>query len=89
MSNPQQTSTEADLVGQKLRYAVLHSELFFPGVGQLGKTLTTEFNPLTKPVDMTYIGNNLVLLKVKNSAGKLVKFLVSTAQFTHMVLADE
>lgn len=61
--SPSTPSTPATSDTRPIMYAVLHSHLFFPGLGQYGPTLTLNADASNRKIDsMVWDGNTLTVV---------------------------
>ncbi len=74
--------------GRQVTYAVTHTNLFVPGLGEIRKELSNVDNGTHKSVDMLLDGD-FVVLTTKNKAGAPVTIAVPLSNFSHLVLARE
>jgi hypothetical protein len=75
--------------GKQVIAATMHSNIFYPGLGELKKELSSTPNGLSKPVKMT-IDEPFLILEVDDARTKrLYTIPVPLTNFSHMVLAKE
>jgi hypothetical protein len=74
--------------GKKLSFAVMHQNIFYPGIGDIRKELSCEDTGLSRGVKMT-IDEPFVLVETKTKAGQAVTIPVPITNFSHLVLARE
>lgn len=70
----------------KLKAAQMHEHLFYPGIGEIKKELSTTFDSINKEVTLSLVGD-LVHVGVTDKGGKTVTLLVPITNFKFMVLA--
>ncbi len=70
----------------KLKSAMMHANIFYPGVGEIKKELSSTHDGLNKEVSMTLL-NDLVRIDIKNKVGTVVPVLVPLSNFAYLVPA--
>lgn len=74
--------------GKKLVSATMHQNIFFPGIGEIKKELTSVFNGMNKTVDLV-VDEPFVIIGVKDKGNKTISIPVPLTNFSHLVLSDD
>jgi hypothetical protein len=74
--------------GRAVKAALMHNNIFFPGIGEIKKELNTADTQTQKGIKMT-VSEPFVVLEIKDKVNTIKEVAVPLTNFSYLVLAPE